>query len=224
MAQWIMKANGNVVPRHQLRPLQIAEIHSDTEKAKRQVYDDLIKKRWGTSVNLPPSLGEKDKSDYFEENSDEVESPRSLPEQEEAMDLNGKSINQQLQLQLENNIVADKVIKRALGPDGRAVGSYNDDDKLNSLIYELEFPDGQVKEYAANVIAENMLSQVDEDGFSSTLMDGIIDYKKDASAFDKTDRYIKTSGRQQRLRQTTVGWKLLIKWKDGTKSWIPLNI
>ena len=26
------------------------------------------------------------------------------------------------------------------------------------MIYEVEFPDGQLKEYAANVIAENMLS------------------------------------------------------------------
>jgi hypothetical protein len=33
---------------------------------------------------------------------------------------------------------------------------------LNSMIYEVEFPDGQVKEYGASIIAENMLTQVDE--------------------------------------------------------------
>ena len=46
---------------------------------------------------------------------------------------------------------------------------------LNSVIYEVEFPDGQLKEYAANVIAENMLAQVDHEGYSTTLIQGIVD-------------------------------------------------
>jgi hypothetical protein len=33
---------------------------------------------------------------------------------------------------------------------------------LNSMTYEDEFPDGQVKEYGVNIIAENMLTQVHE--------------------------------------------------------------
>jgi hypothetical protein len=46
--------------------------------------------------------------------------------------------------------------------------------------YEVEFPNGDVKEYAANIIAENMLTQVDSDGYYSlTMMKAIIDYKKD---------------------------------------------
>jgi hypothetical protein len=31
------------------------------------------------------------------------------------------------------------------------------------MISEVEFPDGQIKKYAANIIAENMLTQVDSD-------------------------------------------------------------
>ena len=40
----------------------------------------------------------------------------------------------------------------------------------------MEFPDGQVKEYAANAIAENMLTQVDSDGLRTTLMEAIVDH------------------------------------------------
>jgi hypothetical protein len=69
-----------------------------------------------------------------------------------------------------------KVARRALGPDGRVTGTYDENPMLNSIIYEIEFPDGQVKEYAANFIAENMLTQVDADGYSITMMDAIIDY------------------------------------------------
>ena len=82
---------------------------------------------------------------------------------------------------------------------------------LNSIIYEVEFPDRQVKEYSANMIAKNMLTQVDSDGFTMTMMAGIIDYKKDhATAVPKNDMYVVTSRGQKRLRKTTVGWKLLI--------------
>eukprot|EP00957_Ditylum_brightwellii_P091460 6964442-Ditylum_brightwellii.AAC.1 len=50
---------------------------------------------------------------------------------------------------------------------------------LNSTIYEVEFPNGEIKEYAANVIAENILTQVDYGGFTTTMMEGIIDHYKD---------------------------------------------
>ena len=41
---------------------------------------------------------------------------------------------------------------------------------MNSMIYGVDFPDGQVKDYAVNFIAENMLSQVDEKGYIITLI------------------------------------------------------
>jgi hypothetical protein len=39
MCQWILKANGKVVPRRSVRPLQTAEIHSPSELVKRQVFE-----------------------------------------------------------------------------------------------------------------------------------------------------------------------------------------
>ena len=72
-------------------------------------------------------------------------------------------------------------------------GHYDDDPFLNSMIYEIEFPDGQVKEYAANVIAENMLTQVDSDGYSMMMMRGIINYQQDKNvAIPKSDMYVTT--------------------------------
>ena len=53
MAQWILKANGTVVPRRSLRPLKVDEIHSPVEIKKREVFDELIKRRWGTPMTPP---------------------------------------------------------------------------------------------------------------------------------------------------------------------------
>ena len=68
-----------------------------------------------------------------------------------------------------------RAIQRTIGPDGQVTGTYDNNPFLNS-IYDVEFPDGQVKEYAANIIPENMLTQVDSDGMSTTLMEAIVDH------------------------------------------------
>ena len=47
-------------------------------------------------------------------------------------------------------------------------------------MYEVEFPDGKIKEFSANIIAENMLTQVDSDGFLTSLMNSIVDFWKDS--------------------------------------------
>ena len=233
MAQWILKANGNVVPRRSSRPLTVAEIHSPTEIKKRNIFDGLIERRWGTSINPPKLLNDLDDNE-FEEYEDDDESRRVVPDIEDSVDANGKLLNQEpaydkilrseVSLQLGEHMSIGKVIKRALGPDGTVAGTYDENPCLNTMIYEVEFPDGQLKEYAANVIAENMLTQVDSDGFSLTMMEAIIDYRKDdAVAVPKIDKYLITSSGQKRLRKTTVGWSLLVKWADGSESWIPLK-
>ena len=73
------------------------------------------------------------------------------------------------------------------------------------------------------MLEENKLSQVDLEGYSTTIFDGIIDYKKDDTAVTKADRFLVTKRGRRRLRQTTTGWKLLVVWKDGTETWIPLK-
>ena len=68
-----------------------------------------------------------------------------------------------------------------------------------------------------------MLTQVDLDGYSLSLMGSIIDHCKDPSqAIPIEDKYITTKSRQRRLRKTIKGWKLHIKWKDKSKAWINL--
>lgn len=70
---------------------------------------------------------------------------------------------------------------------------------LNSVVYEVEFPDADVQEYAANVITENMLSQVDSDGYNLSLIQGIVDHRSSPSAIPKSEKYIVTQSGQRRL-------------------------
>ena len=56
-----------------------------------------------------------------------------------------------------------------------------------------------------------MYSQVDSDGHQSQLLEAIIDYSKDDNAVHKSDKYTVTRSGRRRLRQTTAGWKLLVR-------------
>ena len=47
-----------------------------------------------------------------------------------------------------------KIAQRAHGPDVTVVGRYDENPMLNSIVYEVEFQDGQFKEYSANSIGK----------------------------------------------------------------------
>ena len=78
-----------------------------------------------------------------------------------------------------------------MGPDGKVMDTYDNTLILNTVLYEVKFPDGQVREYAANVIVENMLTQVNSDGFTLTMMKGIVDFNMDpAVVISKDKKYL----------------------------------
>ena len=89
---------------------------------------------------------------------------------------------------------------------------------LNTMVYYLEFPDGSIREYRSNVIYKNMYSQVDSEGFSHSVLSGILDFVKDATAVHKGDQYIITKSGQRLIQKSTVGWNLLISWKYASNS------
>ena len=90
-------------------------------------------------------------------------------------------------------------------------GAYNDSPILNSVVYDVEFPDGEV-------FSSRFRS------FTLTLMDSILDIKKDASVVSKDELYTTTKRGGSRMRQTTCGWKFLVLWKDGSEQWVPLHL
>jgi hypothetical protein len=81
------------------------------------------------------------------------------------------------------------------------------------------FPDGTTAEYSANVIAECMYSQVDNEGNQYLLLDSIIDWKKTDEAVDDSNIGQVSFNGNLHPRRTTKGWKLCVQWKDGSTSW-----
>ena len=181
---------------------------------KRDVFDALIERRMGTSINPPPIPEDRDppmddptSNDYLDDD-DEMDGPVESPDHEDILDSTGrileqqpafdKIINAEVMIQNGDEMAMGKVARRSLDADGRMTGTYHDNPFLNTITYDVEFSDGQIKEYGANIIAENMLTQVDLDGYSLSLMDSIIDHKRDLSqAIPMEDKYITTKSRQK---------------------------
>ena len=232
MAQAILTAQGTIVPRRTVRPLSKSELISDVEKQKREVFDRCIQSKLGHNASeKPPSTANKDYVPYSDGNLD----PPNLEDiEEDPVDNDGLSMFEKpvtdhlihaevVMPKGENNLLA-KVIGRSKAEDGNTIGTYDENLMLNTLVHDVQFPDGTVKEYSANVIAENLYSQVDSNGHSHTLLESILDYKKDKSAVDKADLYVTTKSGRRRMRKSTAGWKLLVLWRDGSEEWIPLSI
>ena len=81
---------------------------------------------------------------------------------------------------------------------------------------------GTEETYTANLIAESLYSQIDDEGRRLQSMQEIVDHLKDDSALQVGDAYYSTKT-GPKPKRTTKGWRLLVEWKDGSSSWIPLK-
>ena len=117
-----------------------------------------------------------------------------------------------------------KVIRRPVDVNGEFIGTTSDTRVINTCVYDVEFQDGFIKYYSANVIAENMLSQVDSEGYHSKLLKSISMHSKDKFPVEKKDILLVTKRDNRVQRKTTIVWKFLYDWKDGSQTWVPLKL
>jgi hypothetical protein len=106
------------------------------------------------------------------------------------------------------------VIGRKKDRDGNPVGVANANPVLDTRVYEVQFSDGHIESYAANVNFENMYAQVDDEGNQFVLFDEIIYYRIDGSAMTK-----EFAEQLNYVPKTSIGWEFQVRWKDGSTSW-----
>ena len=268
MCQWVLTQKGTVVPRRTLRRLTPHELSvtNETERDKRRVFMDEIRRRYGDALNLPspgkailPTIEEETEEDLYEmwlndptdmtpwfdgdEGNDgtidyepiasEV-TASSFPEAD-VLNNDGKPINPHsltdmmigvevlLSPQGEKCAKLCKVLRRSVDKDGKTTGVYDPDPALNTMIYDCKFPSGAVEKYAANIIAQNVLEQVDNDGHYTVTLKQILDHRREGNAVSKEQRFITMRNGQRKLRQSTVGWKFFVEYTDGSSQWVALK-
>jgi hypothetical protein len=107
------------------------------------------------------------------------------------------------------------VKKRSRDQEGELIGRSNSNPLLDSSMYEVQFEDGSVDRYHANIIAENIYSRVDSAGNSQYMLDEILDHQSDDTAIKQSEGFTVGSKGEQVPKQTTRGWKLLVRQKGS---------
>ena len=134
-----------------------------------------------------------------------------------------KYLSSQVMLSLGDTKHLAMVVDRKRDHHGNPIGVRKSDPKMDTSIYEVRFGDGTIMECGANIIAENLHSQVDPEGKWHLSLKEITDYHRDETAVRRKDLPAgKTPGDTTKCR-TTRGWKLSVLWSDGTYSWVPLK-
>ena len=85
-----------------------------------------------------------------------------------------------------------KVVGQSKENNGNIIGKYDNNPMLNTMLYDVKFPDGTIRKYGANIIADKMYSQVDSEDFLHSILSGILDFAKDTTDAHKGDQYIIT--------------------------------
>ena len=121
-----------------------------------------------TLVNLRPTSSDNENETDVEGYSNEYEEDRVITYNEYSADANERLIdhrpayekitNYKAALQLDEKVFPIQVKCQALGPEDKIVGRYDSNPMLKSMIYEVDFHGVQVKDYATNVIGENVFS------------------------------------------------------------------
>ena len=182
------------------------------------IYDLIFEGDNADDDEFDPQELNKDGSPYIRPEAEE-------PENESPN--NGKTdenIGRKVQLAHESGESMEATIKRRkTNESGDLIGIKHKNPLHDSREYEVEFNDGTTAEYRANIIAENLYSQIDDEGKQYTSMLGISDYKCDDDAISKDNGWLTLNGGARKRKITTKGWWLLIDWKDGSQSWISLR-
>ena len=228
MCYWVLKSNGHVLARTTVQHVPEIDLRKDDVKNKLQDFDRIIHDRLQDRNFLTPNIDGLRLEDIDEDDPDNEDandgSNYQAPEQD---DYTPETFDQYLGAELllphGDQMITGRVVKRARGQDGNPIGIRNNNPLLDTREYVVEFSDGSTAEYNANVIAENLFSQIDSEGRQYVLLKEIVDHRKDAGAIPVSDGFIISKNGNRTAKQTTKGWKLLAEWKDGTRNWVPLK-
>ena len=224
MTRKVLKANGKVVYRSTVRGLTPDEMADETMTKERSKFDESVEQLLGDSFKYEDFSNDPELESLgtpsFEPYEDDEGRPVRTPEDDDEADPDtyDQYVGAEVVLPIGDKMMNAKVRRRKRQSDGTLRGKAHSNPILDTRTYEVEFADGQRTELAANVIAENMFAQCDSEGNQYLLLAGIVDHRKDSSAVEKKDMYIK-QGSNQQLRKTTKGWSLCVEWKDGSTSW-----
>jgi hypothetical protein len=210
MTYWVLTATGTIIAQSSVTQLSDSDHRNPVIKSQ---MDEFVKTCYNSrGLGNRGLRGNTSPIEIFPEILDE---PAEYTTQE-ADSFTPESYDEyllaQVVLPVGGELCRGQVTHRMRDSNGNPIGMRNSNPMMDTREYEVTFPNGSVNSYFANTIAENIYSQVNQEGRNFSLLSEIIDHEEDLNV---------TKG--DLPRHTTRGWRLLVAWKDGTTSYIPLR-
>jgi len=249
----VLTERGTTLNKTSIIPLTVADKNSEPVIKQKEVFTTVLKDKLKHRVaamkdGKDATELERQELDLMEKEWQSEETPDHVPYEQwdpadlgfkvpggdgkqklediaEADDINiDKYISAKVMIPKDGHtFAAGRVVRRARDEQGELIGKEHSNPLCDSSIYEVEFEDGSVERYHANIIAENIYSRIDADGHSMYLLDEIIDHKSDDTAIKQADGFTVGKDGQRVPKQTTKGWKLLVRLKDHSTQWMKLK-
>jgi hypothetical protein len=240
MSYWILTVSGHVISRTTVQRITELELGTDDLKERCKDYTKRITTILKENLEAVHQDGERqpqDWNEYTEINDQEFRtefekaiSDETIPEEDETFtpDTFGDTyLNKEIAIMRgagdSSDIQYGKVTKRLRDAEGRPIGTASENPIMDTRAYTVEFTDGHSEALTANLIAQNLFSEIDEEGNRHILLDDIIDCRKSGAAVSQEDAFVTMSNGVKRRRQTTLGWQLLCQWRDGSTNWVALK-
>jgi hypothetical protein len=200
MTAKILKANGNIEYNSTHRALTEAEMQDPAEIALRETFTKSVNDKIGPPVDhealedihtdiLTPE------HELYED--DDVSVQGAVPDIDNVTpEMQDGYIGAQVNLPHGGSYRSGTVKRRKRNNDGELEGIADKNPIRDTRTYEVEFEDGELVAYSANLIAENMYAQCDIDGNQYRLMDDLVDHRTTEAAVKFANRFVTVRGRQ----------------------------
>ena len=204
MTAKILKANGKIIHRSTYCSLTEQEWADEieTKTKQRQEFDEKVKVKLGQPMKAshlhdhsPDDMDDiEDMTAYDLYADDNGKNHQHAHESDPMPEAGDNYIGAQVLLPHRDQMMSGLVRNRKRDSMGNPSGVSHANLILDTRVYEVVFPDGEVTEYGANVIAENVWAQCDLDGKQQALLEAIVDHRANNTAVKPADQYVYVNG------------------------------
>jgi len=176
LCYWILPKSGRPIARTTVRPISEAELQTEQVRQELNSFDASIQRKLGDHLlsdsDLAFHIGSEELqlalTDVAEDDNGRYQPIEPDAERDDIDDYEEETLDKLLATEVSlpkgDLQCIGKVINRKRDIEGNLVGRANVNPIIDTRVYEVEFPDGTIADYSANVIAEALYSQVDADG------------------------------------------------------------
>jgi hypothetical protein len=176
LSYMILTDNGHIVISKFIRGLRKEKLRDPIIAIRAQTFDRSLTlaiqdKDSGKLSNDDFLNGDSDEDIY--KSTDEKGAPEFHNVTPEELD---EYLSKELHLPRGGSMVYGRVVSRKRDGTGIPIGLRHNNPILDTRQYEVEFPDGSIDVFSANVIAENLHQQVEPETQEHAMFRGIIDH------------------------------------------------